>query len=86
MKHRSITNKKEYEEKRDKAIALLEKSKEQWKISQFEKISATSSDKEKWKIINDMTNCDTKMEVQPIRYIDAQTKKIEYFFEDTKIY
>ena len=77
MKHRSILNKKIYEEKRDKAIALIEELRESWKLSQIEKIGNASSDKEKWCIINDMTNCDVKMEVQPIRYVDESTKKVE---------
>ena len=32
-----------------------------------------------------MTNCDSKMEVQPIRYVDKDTKTTQYFFEDKDI-
>ena len=85
FKHRSMTNKKQYEEERDQAIALLEQAREKWKISQYEKISTAGSDKEKWKIINNMTNCETRMEVQPIRFTDPQSKKVGYFFEDHEI-
>ena len=85
MRHRSLSNKHHYEEKRNKVVIEIDNARERWRVSQCERIAKAESDKEKWKKINFMTNTVTRMDIQPIRKVDTQTNKVDYLFEDTEI-
>ena len=78
-----MTNKDLLEEKRCQVETYMERMKELYKIDQCKRIAEAESEKEKWKIINNLTNSNPRMSVQPIRKNRNGTK--EYVFEDQEI-
>ena len=83
QRHRSETNKRSYEEKREQVENYLDKVKEVYKVEQCKRIAEARSDKERWQIINRLTNSEVRMSVQPIRR--TVNGKEEYAFEDKEI-
>ena len=83
QRHRSMTNKTIFEEKRSQVEDYIEKMKELYKIEQCKRITEVKSEKEKWKIINKLTNSNPRMSVQPMRkMVDGEE---EYVFDDKDI-